>query len=180
MHPSEAAPSPATDLPVAGPAPRPVVEPVIDYEPPVQPITSVPPCPAPTALHRHTPRTLRLVPPPVEQQVHDGAGQFAAMALRRVLEVIDRRRSPAQLRAVLNPLLIDSVVALSQTRHGAPANLRRVRLRAAAGPTRGTDASYGTAAEIFATYTRGQRVRAIAARAELQSGRWQLTALQIG
>jgi hypothetical protein len=37
-----------------------------------------------------------------------------------------------------------------------------------------------TAAEVFATYTRGPRVRAIAARVEIVAGRWQLVALQIG
>lgn len=179
MHPSEAVPQPA-DVSTPGlPGTGPITEPVIDYEPPVQPVTSAPLCPAPTAFHRHTPRALRLVPPPVEQRPQDGAGQFAETALRRVLEVIDRRRSPAQLRTVLNPVLIDAVVALAQTRHGAPANLRRVRLRVA---DRGTAAGSirGTAAEIFATYTRGPRVHAIAARVELLSGRWQLTALQIG
>ncbi|AKS35360.1 hypothetical protein AFA91_29510 [Mycolicibacterium goodii] len=175
MHPSEAAPPTADDSPQASR----IIEPVVDYEPPVQPVTAAPPCPAPTVLHRHTPRTLRLVPPPVEQRPHDGAGQFAAAALRRVLEVVDRRRSPAQLRTVLNPTLIDAVVALSQTRHGAPANLRRVRLRAA-GDHRPGDHGLAAAAEVFATYTRGPRVRAIAARVELLSGRWQVTALQIG
>ena len=37
------------------------------------------------------------------------------------------------------------------------------------------------AAEVFATYTRGRRVRAIAARIEVsRDDRWQLVALQIG
>lgn len=178
MQPSEAVPQPADDTPPAMPVPEPITEPVIDYEPPVQRVTSAPPCAAPTAFRRHTPRTLRLVRPPAEQRPHDGAGEFATMALRRVLEVVDRRRSPAQLRAVLDPSLIDAVVALAQTRHGAPANLRRVRLRAAA--DQHPDAPTATAAEVFATYTRGPRVRAIAARVELRSGRWRLAALQIG
>lgn len=178
MQPSEAASHPADGSPPNSA----LAAPIIDYEPPMQPLTAAPVCPAPATLHRHTPRTLRLVPPPVEQPPHDGAGQFAAMALRRVLEVIDRRRPPAQLRTVLNPLLIDAVVALSQTRHGAAANLRRVRLRAVAdhGPDAGTARGPAAAAEVFATYTRGPRVRAIAARVEMRSGRWQLTALQIG
>jgi hypothetical protein len=37
-----------------------------------------------------------------------------------------------------------------------------------------------TAAEVFATYSRGRRVRAIAGRVELVNGRWMVTALQIG
>jgi hypothetical protein len=37
-----------------------------------------------------------------------------------------------------------------------------------------------TAAEVFATYSRGRRVRAIAARVELVKGRWVVVALQVG
>ena len=36
------------------------------------------------------------------------------------------------------------------------------------------------AAEVFATYTRGQRVRAIAGRIEVKEGRWRVVALQVG
>jgi hypothetical protein len=35
-------------------------------------------------------------------------------------------------------------------------------------------------AEVFGTYTRGRRVRAIAGRIEIVGGRWLVTALQIG
>jgi hypothetical protein len=50
-----------------------------------------------------------------------------------------------------------------------------VRLRTA-------DAADGeaTAAEVFATYTRGDRVRAIAGRIEVVRGGWLVVALQIG
>ena len=69
------------------------------------------------------------------------------------------------------------VYALART--AAPDNaavLRRVRLRAACvdGPGRQT-----LAAEVFATYTRGPRVRAIAGRVEMQEGRWRVVALQV-
>ena len=37
-----------------------------------------------------------------------------------------------------------------------------------------------SAAEVFATYTRGRRVRAVAGRVEVVDGRWQLVALQLG
>jgi hypothetical protein len=36
------------------------------------------------------------------------------------------------------------------------------------------------AAEVFATYTRGRRVRAIAGRIEAREGRWRMVALQVG
>ncbi len=99
---------------------------------------------------------------------------FADAALRRVLEVVDRRRPIAQLRPLVTPALIDSVVALVRSAHTAAAVLRRVRLRLVDGD--------GDAAEVFATYTRGQRVRAIAARVERTSAddRWRIVALQIG
>lgn len=168
-------PEATPDIPELPSQSTPLTAPVIDYEPPAQPLitpaVSAPLCPAPTALHRHTARRLRLVEPPPERQPRAGAAQFADMALRRVLEVVDRRRSPAQLRTLMSPLLFDVVVALARSRHGAAANLRRVRLRAVTDPT---------AAEVFATYSRGDRVRAIAARIEFRSGRWQLTALQLG
>lgn len=163
----------ATSGPTAEPSS--LTSPVIDYEPPALPLATpvVPPpwCPAPTAVRRHTARRLRLVEPPPDRQPPEGAAQFAEMGLRRVLEVVDRRRPPAQLRTLMNPLLFDVVVALARSRHGAAATLRRVRLRAATDPA---------AAEVFATYTRGTRVRAIAGRIEFYSGRWQFTALQIG
>lgn len=53
--------------------------------------------------------------------------------------------------------------------------LRRIRVRTA-------DVVDGeaTAAEVFGTYTRGTRVRALAGRIEVVDGRWQLVALQLG
>jgi hypothetical protein len=146
--------------------------PVVDYEPPPLDAAIAPvPCPAPTpsALHRRVPRPLRPVeradatPPPA-------AAAFTDAVLRRVLEVIDRRRPIAQLRPMLTPPVLDMVFTM--TRSAVPdkaAVLRRVRLR-------GTEA----AAEVFATYTRGQRVRAIAGRVEIREGRWHMVALQIG
>ncbi|WP_231395895.1 Rv3235 family protein [Mycobacterium sp. URHD0025] len=141
------------------------------------PVVLAPPvtCPAPTVLHGHGHghghRRLRLVSHDPEPQLQPGAAQFADMALRRVLEVVDRRRPPAQLRSLMSQLLLDAVVAAAKCRHPTTASLRRVGLRSAA-PS--------GAAELFATYTRGARVRAIAGRIELRGGRWQLTALQLG
>jgi Family of unknown function (DUF6459) len=95
---------------------------------------------------------------------------FADAALRRVLEVVDRRRPLAQLRPLVAPSLIDTVTALARAPHTAAATLRRVRVR-----TVDDDA-----AEMFATYTRAHRVRAIAGRIEQVDGRWRIVALQIG
>ena len=161
--------------------------PVVDYEPPPFGVARAwrrpgSPCPAPTpaALHRVTAAAVRPVdrveaevaPPPA-------AATFADAALRRVLEVIDRRRPIAQLRPMLTPPLLDMVFALTRTAGpDKAAVLRRVRLRTAAVDEPGH--TKPTAAEVFATYTRGPRVRAIAGRIEVKEGRWRMVALQVG
>lgn len=155
--------------------------PIIDCEPPPVGITACPP-PSPAALHRRTSRAHRPVPRPVP---HDplpprAAVVFADAALRRVLEVVDRRRPIAQLRPLVAPALIDTLTALTRvpqtggTAHpkgrGTAATLQRSRVRM-------VDADAG---ELFATYTRAQRVRAIAGRIECRDGRWRIVALQLG
>jgi hypothetical protein len=157
--------------------------PVVDYEPPPFDVAvGHPPCPAPTpaALHRTPRRALRPVSPAasVVARPPEAAG-FADAALRRVLEVLDRRRPITQLRPMLTPPLMDMVFTLS--RSAAPdkaAVLRRVRLRTAAVDEQ--EPHYATAAEVFAAYTRGHRVRAIAGRIEVREGRWRMVALQVG
>ncbi|KUI23857.1 hypothetical protein AU196_02335 [Mycobacterium sp. IS-1742] len=146
--------------------------PVVDYEPaPTDGAAAACPAPSPAALHRHTPRMLRPAPRAAEPVPPPAAAVFADVALRRVLEVLDRRRPVGHLKPLLAPPLLDTVGTLCRERHGQPARLRRVRLRSA-GPV---------AAEVCATYTRGDRVRAIAARVEIVGDRrWQLVALQIG
>ena len=109
------------------------------------------------------------------------AASFADAALRRVLEVIDRRRPVAQLRGLLAGGLVDSVLAanrLGTNRMGASddgvAVLRRLRLQSV-GATDGL-----AAAEVFGSYSRGGRMHAIACRIERIAGRWQVVALHIG
>ncbi len=154
---------------VAGPAAPVFVSPVIDYEPP--PLDGLCQVPTPAALHRRTPRPLRRAPAYAREPLPPrDAVVFADAGLRRVLEGIDRRRPLAQLRPLVAPALIDTVVALARVSHAAAATLRRVRVRM-------VDAD---AAEVFGTYTRGQRVLAIAARIELHRDRWRIVALQLG
>ena len=153
--------------------------PVVDYEPPPVGVIPVSPCPPPTpaALHRHTARPLRSVPAATgELPPPRAAALFADTALRRVLEVSDRRRPAAQLRPLLVPALFDAVVAFTKagSRDGA-AVLQRVRLRS----VHVLDGE-AESAEVFATYSRGRRVRAIAGRIELVKGRWVMVALQVG
>jgi hypothetical protein len=105
------------------------------------------------------------------------AASFADAALRRVLEVIDRRRPVAQLNGLLAASLVDSVLAanrITATRDEA-AVLCRLRLQAV-----GARDGF-VAAEVFGSYRRGRRVHAIACRIERTvSGRWQVAALHIG
>lgn len=157
------------------------VLPVVDYEPPPQ---IGPPC-RPSArapLRRRGPHAPgRPCPQPVEQprpmsaQMRQAA-TFADAALRRVLEVIDRRRPVAQLRPLLTPSLLDSVVAVSHSVAGqrGAAVLRRMRLQPAGHPDR------NAAAEVFGSYSRGNRIHAIACRVERAPAGWLVVALHIG
>ncbi|GFG77671.1 Rv3235 family protein [Mycobacterium paragordonae] len=153
------------------------VTPVIDYEPPThppgpdaprcRPVPAVSPAPAPRPRACPAPRT------PLSPRMRQAAA-FADAALRRVLEVIDRRRPAAQLGTVLAPCLIEAVLAVSRATAATPgaAVLRRMRVQ----PALGDDA-----AEVFGSYSRGQRVHAIACRVEqLPPGRWLVVALHIG
>jgi hypothetical protein len=143
--------------------------PIIDCEPPPVGITACPP-PSPAALHRRTTRHSRPVPrPPRDPLPPRAAMLFADAALRRVLEVVDRRRPIAQLRPLVTPALIDTVTALTRAPHSAAATLRRVRVRMVDSES----------AEVFGTYTRGPRTLAVAARIELHRDRWRIAAFQL-
>src|ERR1700760_4227594 len=117
------------------------------------------PCaaPSPAALHRSTSRPLRSVPAAtgcdLELPPSRAETVFADTALRRVLEVADKRRPMAQFRPLLAPALLDAVATLTPTAAAqGSAVLRRVRLRTAS-----TVDGETAAAEMFATYTRGER-----------------------
>jgi hypothetical protein len=162
----------------------PAVRRVVDYEPPVRDVRQCRQLPA--VARRRNPR------PTAGNEggfTADGtvaalrpAAVFADAALRRVLEVIDRRRSPAQLRPLLAATLVDSVLAANQmaAARRAAAVLRRVRVQAVGGGFSGAV----VAAEVFGTYSRGHRVHAIACRVEQRPAadgpHWQVVALHIG
>ncbi|AQT81230.1 hypothetical protein B1R94_21180 [Mycolicibacterium litorale] len=158
------------------------VVPVVDYEPPT--LGATPDGPRLLRPRRTGPppvSTRNPHPPPRPTAPVRAAGGFADAALRRVLEVIDRRRPLGQLRPLLAAGLVDSLLAATSGQvahqHGdGAARLRRMRVQPV-----GTD---GSAAEVAATYTRGDRLHAIACRVEqlaTPSGlRWQVVALHIG
>lgn len=146
---------------------------ILDCEPPA--FGSPPTLPSSSALRR----CVRTANPPSHRIPADttAAAAFADMALRRVLEVIDRRRPLAQLRPLLVGSLVDSLMTHSAGGVDcAPARLRRTRAQLCG---RG-----GTAAEIAALYTRGTRIHAIACRIEQlpapMGPRWQVIALHLG
>ncbi|MGE2816976.1 Rv3235 family protein [Mycobacterium heidelbergense] len=164
---------------------------VVEYEPERLAPRNVPPCrPSPVDDSRQSaPRRSARAPgrahggrPRVQSEAAQvlspsmrQAAIFADAALRRVLEVIDRRRPPAQLRPLLAPSLVDSVesVRRAPAAHTGAAVLRRMRLQPVGRPA--------TAAEVFGCYSRGERMHAIACRVEQIAGaRWLLVALHIG
>ena len=156
------------------------VVPVVDYEPPA--FGGAPALPPVTALRTPAqpparPGAVRAAPETSTAAGSDcrAAAVFADAALRRVLEVIDRRRPLSQLRPLLAAGLVDSLMT-SRRADGAPARLRRV-LAQMSGPD-------GSAAEVVANYTRGERVHAIACRIEQVPSptgtRWQVVALHLG
>ena len=118
------------------------------------------------------------------------AAIFADAALRRVLEVIDRRRPAAQLRPLLAPSLVESVLSIGRALAGsgagseAAAVLRRMRLQPVGRH------NPDTAAEVFGTFSRGNRIHAVACRVEQLPSentantaprtRWLVVALHIG
>jgi len=150
--------------------------PVVDYEPPA--FGAPPELPPATGL-RYRPTAPATAPDTsgAHRRPPSDAALFADAALRRVLEVIDRRRSLAQLRPLMANGLVDSLLsAAGRGGSGDPARLRRVRAQ--------TVRSDGTAAEIAASFSRGDRVHAIACRVEqvmtATGPRWQVVALHLG
>lgn len=152
------------------------VIPVVDYEPPA---FGGPPAlpPATGSRPRRRAAATSIPRPSVDDGRSRAAAAFADAALRRVLEVIDRRRPLAQLRPLLAPGLVDSLLAAA----GRDSDAGSARLRRVVAQLTGPDA---TAAEVTASYTRGERVHAIACRVEQVSTatgpRWRLVALHMG
>lgn len=149
------------------------VVPVVDYEPPAY--GGPPDLPPVATLRRH------IRPPAPDAARGSGpdprpAAVFADAALRRVLEVIDRRRPLVQLKGLLAPGLVDSLLTGTGGCAGGVARLRRVHAQL----TRPD----GRIAEVAANYSRGERVHAIACRMEqvctATGPRWQVVALHLG
>jgi hypothetical protein len=160
------------------------VTPVVEYEPPAR---AVPQCGPPTLRRPSWGRVPHSVsdhsPIAVPSPALRTAARFADAALRRVLEVVDKRRPAAHLRPLLAVGLVDSVLsvhpaAAGRTERTDAATLRRVRLQVVG------DDDPPAAVEVFGTYRRGPRIHALACRVErARAGAgpdWQIVALHIG
>lgn len=106
--------------------------------------------------------------------VAPGADIFWNTSLRLVLEVLDQRRNPRHLKALLSPTVLELVrrLAISDnpTRDLGAARTHRTHVHAAS----------PSAAEVCATYQRGNRTFAIAARIENTNAEgWIVTALHV-
>lgn len=101
------------------------------------------------------------------------AKRFAERSLRLVLEVLDGRRSAAQLRPLADPAIVAAVETLVRTGEADRRLGAAVLVAVNAVP-----AGLG-AAEVFGGYERGRRRFAVAARIAERRGEWRLTALRL-
>lgn len=156
-----------------------------DAEPPARPMhrvraaRSAPPLPAPPSPSGPATPASVGVPGPVAA-VHPEAHRFVVSTLRPVFEVLDRRRPAKHLTTIATGTVVDVLRTLAETgptttvsgwgnvHVGTPRELIRRPRRRAPVPEVG--------AEIFLTYTRGDRVLAAAGRVEAAAGRWRWVA----
>ncbi|MGQ4596359.1 Rv3235 family protein [Nocardia sp. R6R-6] len=112
---------------------------------------------------------------PREDETRSAARRFAELAVRIVLEVLDRRRPVPQLAVVADATVVAAVRTLLDAR------LVPGRGLGGAVPIRVSVALVDTrTAEVFAAYARGGRCFALAARiVRTRSAGWRLTALRI-
>jgi hypothetical protein len=105
---------------------------VVDYEPPA---AGGPPAMPPVGEVAHRRRSAPMPPPApsaqTRKQIQDAA-TFADAALRRVLEVIDRRRPLTQLRPLMATGLVETLLSGA---HGGDGMARLRRVERTATPT---------------------------------------------
>jgi len=103
-----------------------------------------------------------------------GADIFWNRSLRLVLETVDRRRNPRQLKGVLTPSVLEVVARLYTSDFSAR------KLGGAAVHRTHVQAVSESTAEVCATYTRGTQTFAVAGRIDRTDGRgWTVTALHV-
>ncbi len=122
---------------------------------------------------RRSPHHGRSATPVRVDENHSAAKQFAERTLRLVFEVLDGRRSAAQLRPLAEPAVLAAVQTLLRTGDGDR------RLGAAVLVSVRVVPDSAGAAEVFGGYERGGRRFAVAARITVKRGDWRLTALRL-
>lgn len=104
------------------------------------------------------------------------AERIARGVLVTVLEVIDGRRAPATVSALLEPGPMAQVVRLAKAPR-RPADAAQVRtVQIALSPTK---KAHTSGIEVCATYARGRRLFAVAAHLEAGEGRVRCTGLRM-
>lgn len=131
----------------------------------------------------------RGVPPPrpgPEQTVPVPARRAAHALVRMALEVVDRHRPPHQTRGAYPPHLVEMLRSLA--RHGVPgqdlgrARIHRLHINPAGAPPADEDADGPPGEvdyEVCATYARGPRLFALAARIRVTPTTASCTALRL-
>lgn len=112
---------------------------------------------------------------------HAEAERAARGVLVAVMEVIDGRRSPATLSALLatGPLVQVTRLARSRRRPANAAQVRTVHVTVSSPPTTTQHKAHISGIEMCATYARGRRLFAVAAHFEARDGRVCCTALRM-
>ena len=142
-----------------------------DDEPPV-PATAPTPVPRPAAGRDRAPAPGNPAPPV--------AVRAAQLVVRTALEVVDGLRPAARAGSVFPAPLLGMLTDLARV--GVPgrslgnARLQRVYVDPALPPQRGADGEY----EVCATYARGPRLFAVAARIRVDGRRVHCLALRLG
>ena len=154
----------------------------------VSPLPSTEPSPdarpvEPSGTRTPAPRTP--VPDPVTE-VPVPARRAAHALVVMALEVVDRKRAPQHTRGAFPPHLMDMLQTLARTgvpgQRLGPARMHRLHIHPAgvpaADPEEGGGAT-GTEYEVCATYARGPRLFAVAARIRVTETSANCTALRL-
>lgn len=186
------APTPVTP-PITGPTPAtPAVPTAPDADRdgcrvrpllPVEPLPGAPGGAEPGDLLRPPVRSRRPVP---DADVPVPARRSAHALVVMALEVVDRRRAPQHTRGAFPPHLVEMLRVLARDgvpgQQLGPARVHRLHIHAADPGAPGPDAVSGTGAvdyEVCATYARGPRLFAVAARIRVTPTGASCTALRL-